>query len=126
MKLHHYSRQPGLTTLDPAYHGTGVPDAASRRKVNDSDDWVNRTYYYIGDPEPIVRAQCAYHYIAEVDCHTLYDLDIDSTNMRDTPDVTRMEHRIYTSGYNGFIVSHGPYHFAAMFIPLSVTEVPSD
>ena len=123
MKLHHYSRTPGLTTLDPAYHGTGVPDAASRRKVNYSTEWLNRTYYYIEDPEPIVYAQCAYHYIAEVDRHTLYDLDTDSANMRDTHDVTRMEHRIYTSGYDGFIVSYGPYRFVVMFVSLPVTAI---
>ena len=123
MKLHHYSRRPGLTTLDPAYHGTGVPDAASRRKVNYSTDWLNRTYYYLGDPEPIVSAQCAYHYIAEVDRHTLYDLDTDPANMWNTHDVTRMEHRIYTSGYDGFIVSYGPYRFVVMFISLPVTAI---
>jgi hypothetical protein len=43
----HWSKQEGLTELNPEKHGTGISGAESNRKSQDPANWVDRTYYAI-------------------------------------------------------------------------------
>ena len=50
--LEHYSPLSNLDVIDPKFHGTGMRDAATKRKQTDPSTWVDRSYYYEAGTEP--------------------------------------------------------------------------
>ena len=49
VRLFHWSNISGLTTLDPAMHGTGISGAEARRKGNNEENYVNRLYFGVNE-----------------------------------------------------------------------------
>lgn len=58
-ELTHFSPEAGLTELDPARYGTGIPGAERSRLINKKGETVpgatrDRTYFYTSDPEKVI------------------------------------------------------------------------
>lgn len=49
VRLFHWSNISGLTTLDPAMHGTGISGAEAKRKGNNEENYVNRLYFGVNE-----------------------------------------------------------------------------
>lgn len=128
--LHHYSRVPGLKTLDPQFQGTGAKGAENKHGVPD----VKVTYFYReGAPtEDLVTQQAQSRYTVEAPDEHLYDIGTDphgiisklreqSQNRQINPgQVTRDEMlgAVRDAGHHGFYnsKSHLP-HAVGMFHP---------
>lgn len=130
MSLEHYSSKPGLETVNPEYHGTGVKGEESKRKAN--PDWVDRSYHYIAgsQPEPQLGAQ-PYKYNSQVPAKHIYDYQKDPANLKQksmwgtTVDKNLYEKNIKEAGYHGYINhgSPGMGSVVAIFHPVKVNQI---
>jgi hypothetical protein len=76
LSLYHLSKVPGLTELDPAKLGEGVPAAETRRGVPE----LKRTFYYVEGtkPEPMVSRMAPHRYVVDpVEEAGVYDIGTD-------------------------------------------------
>ena len=79
----HFSRQEGLQELDPAFHGTGLSGAESRRKENDPKNWVDRTYFAIEGGGYRKEVGLGPHrYNASLAPEQIYDFNADPDGLR--------------------------------------------
>ncbi len=118
VELVHYSTNPNLTTIDPAAHGRGLPGGERRRKANNPNLWVDRSYYGIGVgtpggyvKEPRLGSEM---YVTSVGRNDLYDYAADPLNLKakaremgsgDTA-TTAYEMLIRDAGFKGYYVQH--------------------
>lgn len=83
-KLLHFTRAATVPAeLDPAKHGTGFADAASKRKAAHAESFIPRTYFYMPGRKPEVGVVTAKAVEAEIDAGRLYDLEKDPQNLID-------------------------------------------
>lgn len=139
IELTHWSRQEGLTQLDPSRHGTGIAGAESRRKANDPENWVDRTYYGIGVgaaggyvKEPGLGPQ---QYTASIQPNELYDINVDPDGIREVAvaeskrtggdAVSIFERTIKDSGYSGYWRSVPSMGMVAAVFKTLPTEAPA-
>jgi hypothetical protein len=117
VELTHYSSRPGITELDPSFHGTGLKGAELKRREHDPANYLNRTYYGmdIGKPGGYTKeAGLGNHeYKATVDASKLYDADADPEGLHNkgalSPYVNRAslyEKAIHDAGYQGYSTQH--------------------
>ena len=118
IKLTHYSRQEGLTELDPSYNGKGLKGQELKRKAQNPDSWVDRTYFGLSvgeeggyQAEPGLKG--GNEYTTSVDPSKLYDYKSDPLELFDVerqgePDaVNRYEKAIKEAGFAGYWTNSG-------------------
>lgn len=131
--LTHWSTQAGLTTLDPAQHGTGAAGAERRRPGR-----IGRTYW--GLPgyrvEAPVLSTAKARYFTRVNPTALYDINADPDGLREVVTerdpylrghdiITAMEAEAHARGYKGYWAQHPAGPVAAIFDPVDVAgELP--
>ena len=129
-RLEHYSPRPNLRTIDPSYYGTGVSGLERRRKKNDPQNWVDRSYYYdVGtDPEEMMQGMYRYEGDLPEDAR-IYDIGEDPEHLVELAknpggfgvDLTLLERKIMEAGYFGFRNTRSALPNAVgLFYPLDV------
>lgn len=130
MKLVHYSTQPGLKTIDPAYMGSsGVKGEESRRGA----PGVARSYYYLHgtEPEKLVTSRALHKYHATVEDDKIYDIGTDfdqhvANTVRSNQgafDPDQVLGALKDKGFHGFTNSNSPlWNAVALFHPHPVDE----
>jgi len=122
----HWSSEPNLTTIDPSQHGRGIKGAESKRKKDDPEHWVDRSYYGLNgySREPGLGP---HKYTVELDADRMYDYTQDPDGLLEkTREIVKKdpfanfasvyEKLIKDAGYQGYYVdtpSSGPV--AAVF-----------
>jgi hypothetical protein len=117
VELTHYSSRPGISELDPSFHGTGLKGAELKRREHDPANYLNRTYYGmdIGKPGGYVKESALgnHEYKASVDASKLYDADADPEGLHNkgalSPYMNRAslyEKAIHDAGYQGYSTQH--------------------
>jgi hypothetical protein len=110
-KLEHYSSNPNLTAVDPKFHGSGVSGIERRRKTNDPQNWVDRTYFYDAGTEPEAVMGGKIKYVADLPAGaSIYDIATDPAHLAEQAknpggfgtDLTLLEKLIKDAGYFGF------------------------
>lgn len=119
IRLHHWSRQDGLTELDPQYHGTGIAGMEWVRKERYPELWIDRTYFGIapGQPGGYVKEYSLgpYEYTVDVPSTLLYDVMGDPDNLKSLADWRVIDGGymfggdpvVYISAYEQVIAEHG-------------------
>lgn len=82
--LYHYSRQPGLKSIDPKQMGTGTPGSFNRRfDPSKIPDFPHTSFHYVKDePEDIVRGGARSKYTLQLNPEQkLYDLSHDKEKL---------------------------------------------
>ncbi len=103
MELEHYSKQEGLTSIDPAKQGTGQGGGEMFRKMNYGDDFVERSFFYKKGTKPEHRFKGHPKYTVEVDPSRIYDMDADPLQLnKSIKDYTLREKHIKEAGYLGY------------------------
>lgn len=132
LTLVHYSRQPGLTELNPDYEGTGVRGQATRNGAPD----VKVTYFYRADTkaERMVISPSTTKYTVDASGKNLYDLGRDSEldgfaqKVRDENNGAfnrdELLKRVKSAGYDGFFNSAAGRmdNVVALFNPQQVSS----
>lgn len=124
VELTHFSSRPGLTELDPEQHGTGLKGADLKRRDQDPENYLNRTYYGLdtGKPGGYVKESGLgnHEYRASVDASKLYDADKDTAGLYPKGDIgpyanrfSAYEKAIQGAGYQGYTTDHPQYGRAA-------------
>lgn len=126
--LEHYTQRT-LVTTDPVYHGEGISGNESKRKRNDPENWVDRTYFYLEgtEPEQAFMGMKKYRAILPVEAK-IYDMSSDPDNLaldcRNSIGYLNLscyEKKIKDAGYFGFQnKSSAVPNAVAVFYPLSV------
>ena len=140
--LTHWGRTPGLTSLDPGFHGQGAAGGERRRA---GANFLPRTYYglpgYNVQGDPGVLQGAATTYFTTVAPGELYDLRLDPDGLYNqilerkrteskypqivpVVETNELEQAIKAAGYKGYWADNpqlGPV--VAAFEPLDVTEV---
>ena len=124
VELHHYSDHPGLTSIDPAKHGTGVSGNESKRK-NDPE-WVDRSYHYLAGSKPGDSLAAKKHrYTSRVSAKGIYDLGKDpdghtknAVDRQGFESVNVAERRVRDAGHIGFTNSKTDPSVVALFHPV--------
>lgn len=113
--LVHYSKQAGLTTIDPAFHGSGQIGAERARMQNEGKGYLPRTYFYRAGTkiEPRFRGQ------------TKYQVQVDEADLVDLAEFTgspsERERAAKAAGYKGYYNSESSMpNVVAMFTPVNV------
>lgn len=132
-RLLHFTRASEVPTeLDPAKHGTGFADAASKRKAAHAESFLPRTYYYLPGRKPEVGVVTPKAVEASIDKGRLYDLEADpkgliekgqaaakAANITGPAEMNFVEQAIKDAGFAGY-QSRG---VAAVFEKLPVKDV---
>ena len=129
--LVHYSSTKGIQTLDPQYYGTAAGGGESKRRDSDPDNWIDRTYYGIGDTYKKESMLGNVKYTAKIDADKLYDFAGDPDNLHkkveDGNELNVYEKAISKAGYEGYYVDRpGMGTVAAVFTPLEVDKSDND
>lgn len=143
--LTHFSPTQGLTDLDPAYHGTGLPGDERARKTREG--WVDRTYFGVsvgkeggyqpefapGTPvyEARVPAEAIYDYqqdpdalLAGVKDAAITHRRADGNHLYDQGLLTTLyEKAIFDAGYEAYFNNSAHGLTVAKFTPTPVAEV---
>lgn len=129
--LDHYSKQPGLKTIDPTFEGTGLKGAERLRRDGFKDLYPNRSsFYYTGEkPEPGLGN---IKYTVQVPKERLYDYEGDPLNLyskalaggggSQPKNITAYEKAIKDAGFDGLYVDSAKQ--VRMFKPVSTTPLP--
>lgn len=126
--LEHYTQRK-LVTTDPVYHGEGISGNESKRKRNDPENWVDRTYFYLEGTEPEAAFVGMKKYKAALPPDAkIYDmaadpdgLSVDCRNSIGYLNLSCYEKKIKDMGYFGFQnTSSGVPNAIAIFYPLPV------
>ena len=131
VRLVHYSTKPGLTELDPAFHGTGLSGAESKRKKNEPENWVDRTYLGFEDYQK-EKGLGPHQYETEMKLSDLYDFKADPKGLKPegyplgTASVTAYEKAIRDAGYKGYWVKGNTGRVAAVFEKTPVKSVAAE
>lgn len=133
IELRHWSSRPAITQFDPARHGQGISGAESRRKANNPDTWVDRTYYGLGAGQEggYVKEDRlgSNEYVTSVDADSLYDWVADPDGFKRAAReqaqgesaITLAERMVKEAGYQGYWVQHPSLGaVASVFNPLEV------
>ena len=114
VKLTHYSTVADLTEIDPVRHGEGVSGQESKRKKADPADWVDRSYFYMGEKPGHKDAMLGSEkYEIEFDPNKLYDFKADPDGLKaqateaspyapDTLNLSKYEKAVRAAGYSGY------------------------
>lgn len=115
IKLTHYSKQQGLSHLDPEYMGTGAPSEENKQGIPS----VKQTSYYREgvEPESVVASGAKSRYTVEhPDESALYDIYEDpqglvaeSFKQQGRLDRDHMAQTLRDAGYHGFYTTHPHY-----------------
>jgi len=111
-EVFHYSHKNDLVRLDPSAHGSGFAGAEVKRKKADPENWVDRTYFYVGELHNKEADLGPHKYGSEFDPTEIYDFAKDPDNLKALStdygvfSVTKYEKQIKDAGYKGFIVHH--------------------
>lgn len=136
-KLIHWSGIEGLTSLDPSKHGTGISGAESKRKNEDPENWVDRTYYAIqGGGYTKEPGLGSYQYTTNIPAKNLYDITADpdgfigkaKTIVAENPFANLInvtEKLISENGYIGY-TSNRMGHVAAVFDVMPVAPMTEE
>jgi len=129
-QVFHYSKNHNLVRLDPTYYGTGMAGGETKRKKTDPENWVDRTYFYVGEHHTKEDGLGQHKYISEFDPKEIYDFASDPDSLQSTSidfgkfSVTKYEKKIKEAGYKGFIVHHPQLgSVIAAFYPQSVDKL---
>lgn len=143
----HFSHEPGLTELDPARYGTGIPGDERSRVMKRPGGVKERVYGYLGTPSSVKPEPGLGPNASTGKAHGLYDLSADPLRLallaqelnRNSPlgnfnpgvvnqgqamnDTERMakEH-----GFSGVANPNAAYPMAALFNKTPVTPVKQD
>ena len=102
--LEHYSRQSGLTEIQPEKHGTGQIGEERRRQENaEPGQYVPRSYFYRAGTKPEPRFVGLNKYKVAVPEDTLVDL-----STMPGKDATEKEFNAKQAGFLGYYNPHGP------------------
>ena len=121
--LVHYSKEKGLSTIDPAFRGTGQIGAERTRMLNEGKAYLPRTYFYRAGTkiEPRFKGQTKYQ--VQVDEDSLVDL----AEFSGSP--SERERAAKDAGYKGYYNSESAMpNVVAMFTPVNVgtsAQVPA-
>lgn len=113
--LVHYSKEKGLSTIDPVFHGTGQIGAERTRMLNEGKAYLPRTYFYRAGTkiEPRFKGQTKYQ--VQVDEDSLVDLAEFSGT------ASERERAAKDAGYKGYYNSESAIpNVVAMFTPVNV------
>ena len=121
--LVHYSKEKGLSTIDPAFHGTGQIGAERTRMLNEGKAYLPRTYFYRAGTKIEPRFKGQRKYQVQVDEDSLVDL----AEFTGTP--SERERAAKDAGYKGYYNSESAMpNVVAMFTPVNVStsaQVPA-
>lgn len=133
--VEHYSANPHLRKVDPAYYGAGISGAERRRKANDPHHWVDRAYFYDAGSPPETDLAGQYKYTAILPANAqIYDMGQDHDHLAEISlnesgvgvNLSIFERRIKEGGYFGFRNTSGAMPYAlGIFYPVAV-EPASD
>lgn len=82
--LYHYSREPGLKSIDPKKMGTGTPGHYNKRfNPSQIKDFPHSSFHYVQDtPEPVVRGGARSKYTLKLSPdQELYDMSADPSGI---------------------------------------------
>jgi len=132
VELTHYSDRSDLTTIDPMAYGSGLKGAEAKRREQDPENWVPRSYHGVGVGTPggykkevglgnnvytsTVPASKLYDYAGDPD-HLYKDLGMTSGQNS----ISAYEKAIRDAGYAGYHTNHPSLgKVAATFGPQNV------
>lgn len=137
-KLYHYSKNAALTSIDPAYYGTGVSSFSELKKGKRGG---NKSFFYTRDePEQLLSSGTRYEIYLPYEWKVLiYDLGKDPLDFYgaakrrvaargENPEVMYLvydaiEELLKEAGYKGFCNTRASLtHVACLFYPLSTAK----
>lgn len=130
VELVHFTQQQGLTELDPAKHGAGIKGAESQRKLQDPENWQDRSYFGVTGSYKKEAGLGANEYRVKVPLNQLYDFVEDPDELKDKArgedgrlSITAYEKAVREAGYKGYWVDDpGMGQVVAMFEKTPVTQ----
>lgn len=104
----HWSRAENLDVLDPGYYGKGIPGAESKRKINDPENWVDRSYVGINGYQREHNLP-GNKFNGSVDASLIYDFKADPLHLWDIAVAAKKENPFVNSinKYEQLIKEHG-------------------
>ncbi len=122
IKLTHYTREKGLTSIDPKFMGTGAGNSKTTNFRMISGE--NKSFYFIGGSKPLGSENVdteGNRYSFTFDPSRLYDMDADPANLWFYPNPVKSEGALKAAGYDGFVAkTEDGREFAALFHPVDV------
>ena len=100
----HFSTQP-RTTLEGAYHGSGLKGSEAERLRNTTDSRLkSRVYFYIDEGRGVRPEAGVGGYAHEVQLPSLYDAKADPLRLWNSGDLNNTESAILDAGFDGYYV----------------------
>ncbi|MCK9326188.1 MAG: hypothetical protein M0P69_11920, partial [Bacteroidales bacterium] len=139
VRLFHWGKDSGLTTLDPKHHGSGISGAERKRRDNNSLAYVSRIYYGVNGGGYVKEPRLSNNkYETSVKLEELYDFTSDPEGFLEKgyekagpyahdDAITYAERLISEAGYNGLWVNTRRDQnrvVAILFTPTEVKSVP--
>jgi len=102
LKLYHYSQNDFKGYIKPDFFGANTYSQNSNKLSG-----VKRSYFYIGKGKEYFLNGAKYCYIAEIEPSKIYNLDIDSKNLKEKYTFTEILLYVKKLGYFGISGNNG-------------------